>query len=57
MSWMMGCLMIVRDFDGGDNDLVGVPNKADSPLLVDADAPLALATAAELFGVERRECP
>ena len=39
---------IVGDFDSGDDDLLGIPHEADAPLLVDADAPLALNIARQL---------
>lgn len=49
--------MIVCNLDGGNDDLLGVPNEADTPLLVDADAPLAFAFAAEFFSAQRRKRP
>lgn len=49
--------MVISDFDGGDNDLLGVPDEANAPLLVDADAPLAFACAAEFFSTQRGKRP
>lgn len=49
--------MVIGDFDGGNDDLFSVPNEADTPLLIDTNAPLALAFAAEFFSMQRGKRP